>query len=119
MATPAQTALSNQSLTFEVFDDGEKLTIAEVAERVNLKLKASNQTSLSDRTIRRAMQSLIRSGFIKEFGRQNNAMLYGKVSTSWADSSDDPNANKLIPLAGKLVSVTEFLELVADEQANP
>ena len=86
MATPSQIALSNQSLTFEVFGDGEKLTIVEATERVNEKLKAKGSLILSEQTVRRAVKSLVQTGFIKEHGRQNNAILYGKLDASWTSS---------------------------------
>lgn len=117
MATPQQNlARSNQSVVFESFADHEKLTITEVTNRVNEKLRNEEALPISEQTVRRAIKALMTSGFLKEFGRQNNATLYGKISASWADSDGN---EKLISLAGNLVTVEDFLRLIADESETP
>ncbi|GHF92421.1 hypothetical protein [Streptomyces griseosporeus] len=116
MATPSQIALSNQSLVFEMFDESEKLTIREATDRVNVKLRELQQPTLSEQTVRRAITGLVKSGFLREYGKQHNAMLYGRLSASWAASEE---GQPLVPLAGNLVSVPDFLRLMVDEEAEP
>lgn len=116
MVTPSQISISNQSLVFESFAEDEKLTVVEVADRVNERLKSEEKLPVSEQTVRRAITGLQKNGFLREYGKRENAVLYGKLSASWVDSKGD---EKLINLAGISVSVGEFLELVVDEEANP
>lgn len=109
---PKTIGLSNQSLVFEIFDDHEKLTITEITSRVNL----NRDLPLSEQSIRRAIDQLHKSGFIKQHGKQNNAVLYGKLSAGFTDSDE---GEKLINVGGNLVTVGDFLELIADEENSP
>lgn len=113
MKTPVQEGLSNQSQVYEAFADNEKLTITEVFERLNQNLSDATP-KVSDRTIRRAIAALVKSGFLKPYGKQNNAMLYGKLSAAFTDADQ-----KLINFGGELVSVEEFLREVVEPENNP
>lgn len=107
--------LSNQSLVFEIFGDDEKLTVVEISERVNEKLKTEDPNErLSASTIRRAIDSLVQSNFLRTYGRQNNATLYGKLSAAFSEPDQ-----KLINFGGELLSVEDFLRLTSDPSAKP
>jgi hypothetical protein len=105
--------LSNQSLTFEVFGDNEKLTVTEILERVNEKLKPKNER-IADSTLRRALEDLVDKGFLQTYGRQRNATLYGKQGATF-----DDGGQRLIPFAGELKSVEDFLRIVSDPNRKP
>lgn len=122
---PAMTAkkkvkLSNQSLVFEVFTDDDKLTVVEILERVNEKLKRESQhndeefTRMSDSTVRRALDSLVKTNFLRTYGRSNNAMLYGKISAAYADAEQ-----KLITFSGELITIEDFLTQVISPEERP
>ena len=108
--------VENEGIVFSVFEDDTKLTVSDVYELVRAKKKLDGEPPLHDRTIRRALASLEKSGFIITAGKQNNSVLYAKQGTSF---SSDPNGQQIIPLAGNLVTVTEFLRLFADLEVNP
>jgi hypothetical protein len=112
LATPAQVSLSNQSSVFEAFGDDEKLTITEATNKVNTKLT----TPLSEQTVRRAIKALIQSGFLIEQGRRENAMLYGKLSASFARTKQGEG---LVPLAGTLMPVEDFVKLMVIPGQKP
>lgn len=109
---PVTVALSNQSKVFEAFGENEKLTITEVVARLNENVKPHEQ--LSDRTIRRSIEALVKSGFLKPYGKANNAMTYGKLSASFVDTNE-----KLINFNGELVSIEDFLRLMVDPDSKP
>ena len=111
--------LSNQSLVWEIFGDNEKLTIVEILDRVNDKLKAQTEPDekfvrMADSTLRRAIAELVDKGQLKPFGRQGNAALYGKPSAGIGDADQ-----QLIPFAGELKSVQEFLQIMTDPEGRP
>lgn len=110
--SPIQISLSNQSRVYKVFGENEKLTIAEVVLRVNGEPEPSEK--LSERTIRRAIDGLVKSGFLKTYGKQNNATLYGLLSASYTDSQQ-----RLINFNGELLGVGEFLKTITDPQGKP
>lgn len=105
--------LTNQSLVFESLGDDEKLTIAEITERVNSKLDGPNK--LSDQTVRRAVKDLCVSGLFKPFGKINNAQTFGKLSAAMTASEKE----KLIPFGGELIDVGDFIKLMADPEVKP
>lgn len=105
--------LTNQSLVFEVFGDDEKLTIREIAYRVNENLPREGK--ISEQTIRRAVTDLTNIGQLKAFGKVENAQTYGKLSASFTGKADD----QLIPFGGNLISVEEFLKLLSDPELRP
>lgn len=105
--------LANQSLVFEVFGEDEKLTIAEITGRVNERLEGHEK--LSDQTVRRAIKDLCTSGLLKPFGKSHNAQTYGKLSASFSAPEDE----KLIPFAGEMVSVQEFMQVMTDPDLRP
>lgn len=113
-----KTKLANQSLVFEVFEDDEKLSVAEVLARVNRNPPDMQRPSLrlGERTVRRALLALEAKGFLKVYGRQNNAIIYGKLTASFAQASAN---EELIPYAGGLQSVGDYLRLFADPDAKP
>lgn len=113
LTSKERTKLSNQSLVFEAFGEAEKLTIAELTSRVNERLPSHEK--LSDQTIRRAVKDLTKSGHIKPYGRNNNAQTYGKLSA--AMTADE--GEKLIPFGGELVSVRDFVQMMADPEGQP
>lgn len=106
------TKLSNQSLVFESFGDDEKMTITQATERINTKVDFNAR--LSDRTIRRAILELVSKGFLREYGRSNNAMLYGKMSASLTE----PN-QPLIPNPAGMMTVEEFIRFMAATEMRP
>lgn len=111
--------LANQSTVFECFGDNEKLAVSEIVARVNANQVDENgraKLALGERTVRRALMDLEAKGFIRVYGRANNAVLYGKLSAAFADTDQN---EKLIPYAGTLKSVGEYLELFADPEATP
>lgn len=120
MTAKKRVKLSNQSLVFEVFTDEDKLTVVEITERVNEKLKQANQhdddefTRLSESTVRRALDNLVKTNFLRTYGRLNNAMLYGKISAAYADPEQ-----KLITFAGELITVEDFLTRVISPEEKP
>lgn len=101
---PRKQALSNQSLVYRAFGESEKLTIAEVEERLEM----------SDRTVRRAIKALVVSGHLKTYGMQNNARLYGRISAAYADSKD-----KLVNFGGELVSIEDFVKAMVSPEEKP
>lgn len=112
--TKSVAALSNRSLVFEAFAENEKLTTPEVTQRVNEIAKKRDRLPLSERTVRRSIEALVELGSLKVHGRQNNAVLYGKLSASFADEKE-----RLINLSGELLSVEDFLKLVVAPDAHP
>lgn len=102
--------IENQELVYKLLEGGEKLTVSEIYEAI------SKTQEINERTIRRAITALTKSGFVKEFGRRGNATLYGKVDSSFAGSQ---TGEELIPLAGNLVNVEDFLRLFADLSVDP
>jgi DNA-binding Lrp family transcriptional regulator len=110
--TPVQVGLSNQSVVYEAFGENEKLTITELSDRLNE--NSTPETKVSDRTIRRSIDSLVKSGFLKPYGKQNNAMLYGKLSASFAETDE-----KLINFGGQLLTVEEFLREIVEPSNSP
>lgn len=107
--------LSNQSLVFEVFGDDEKLTISEVMVRINSKAAEDPTLRLSDQTVRKAIRSLMSSGLLRQYGKTHNAMTYGKLSANFAD----PESQRLVPFAGEMTNVEEFLRLMTDVETRP
>jgi hypothetical protein len=105
--------LTNQSLVYEVFGDDEKLTIAEITSRTNEKLEGHQK--LSDQTVRRAVKDLCASGLLKPFGKSYNSQTYGKLSASFSAPEDE----KLIPFAGEMVSVQDFMRTMTDPDLRP
>ena len=112
--TKSVAALSNRSLVFEAFAENEKLTTPEVAQRVNEMAKARELLPLSERTVRRSIESLVELGSLKVHGRQNNAILYGKLSASFADEKE-----RLVNFGGEFLSVEDFLKLVVAPDMHP
>lgn len=107
--------LSNQSIVWEAFQENEKLTTPEILDRVNEKLKAQEPPErMADSTLRRALAELVDKGQLKTYGRQHNAVLYGRPSAGFSDS-DDP----MIPYAGELCSVENFLALMTNPTEKP
>jgi hypothetical protein len=115
--TKEHTKLSNQSLVFEAFGEDEKLTVAQVTERLNDKAKAvADVTALvSDRTVRRAIEELVGKGFLRPYGRTQNSMTYGKLSAAMTADENE----RLIPFGGSLSPVSEWLHLMADMDSRP
>jgi DNA-binding Lrp family transcriptional regulator len=105
--------LSNQSLTLEAIAENEKLTISEITARVNEKLDGPNK--LSEQTVRRGVKALCESGLLKPFGRVNNAQTFGKLSA--AMTADE--GEKLIPFGGELITIADFIKLMADPEQKP
>lgn len=112
VTSPIVTGLANRSRVFEAFGEGEKLTINEVVERLNE--EATPENKLSARTVRRSIENLVETGFLKLYGKQNNAMVYGKLSASFVDVDE-----KIIPFGGQLVSIEDFLKMVVDPDSSP
>lgn len=106
---------SNQSLVYGVFGEDEKLTVREVAERVNLGLRENGpHERISEATVRRAVSDLEKLGSLKSYGRQNNAFLYGKPTAALFDSD-----RKLIPYAGELKDVEDFIRIITNPKERP
>lgn len=110
MATPAKQFVSNQGRVYAAFSDHEKLTIPEVAQRVNA---VTDSKPLSEQTVRRSIQSLIRIGSLEKYGTKENAVLYGKAGMV------SSNTDEIISLAGNLMTVESFLRVIVDEEGNP
>lgn len=106
--------VQNRSIVYEVFKDGVKMTVNEVYEAVRESQKAKNERPLNERTIRRAIEGLLKGGFLVTVGRRNNAILYGKQGTAITDTD-----RQLISVGGKLVTVEEFLRTFADPELDP
>jgi hypothetical protein len=106
-------AMSNQSRVYAAFSDHEKLTIPEVAQRVNAIVDGQEVKALSEQTVRRSIQSLVKIGSLQKYGTKENAVLYGKVGMT--SGSED----EIISLAGNLLTVADFLRIIVDEEANP
>lgn len=113
LKTKEHIKLTNQSLTFQVFGENEKLTISEITARVNERLEG--HAKLSDQTIRRAITSLSKSGLIKPFGKTNNAQTYGRLSAAMTVDEGE----RLIPFGGELLTVSDFVKLMADPEGEP
>ncbi|MFG2268086.1 hypothetical protein [Streptomyces sp. NPDC048720] len=108
--------IHNESLVFETFGDEEKLTIREVAERINQRAADLGDVTkrVSERTVRRAIDGLVQTGLIKPFAKTNNAQTYGKLSASFTGEDE-----KLVPHAGQLVSVENFVRTMTDPEIRP
>lgn len=111
-------ALANQQIVYERFSETEKLTIPELTQRVwdYAKEQDNQNLKLSDRTIRRSLETLVENGFLKTFGKRQQAVLYGKVSSSFIGSTDP---QKMIPFSGELVTVEDFLHHVVEPDSDP
>ena len=106
--------LSNQSLVYEAFDEGEKLTIAEATAKVNSQVDLARQ--MSEQTVRRAIHGLVGLGHLKPFGRAGLAMTYGKLSTEMTAGNGE---QELIPFAGSMETVETFLQIMTDPNGQP
>lgn len=106
--------LANQSLVFEAFGETEKLTMSEVTLRVNESIKSPN--TLSEQTVRRAINDLVGLGHIKPFGKRHNAMTYGKLS---AEMTAGNGEEALIPSSAGFESIEDFLRKMADPEGQP
>lgn len=118
-ATPIrreQLKLSNQSTVLASLEFGEKLTVSEITRRVNRNLESDGNLPLAERTIRRAIDSLKRQGFLRTFGRSRGSTLFGRIDTSYASSeANEP----IVSFGGELVTVEDFLQMLTDMQNDP
>lgn len=106
--------LTNQGFVFDAFGEGDKLTISEIANRVNEVLP--DHEKIHERTIRRTVESMVKLGFMSKFTKSGNATVYGRISTALTanDLSDE-----VVPLGDNLVTVEKFLRAIADPNARP
>lgn len=102
-------SVENQQRVFKTFEEDVKLTVGDAVELVR-KQTPEGERPLNERTIRRAINSLVINGFLVEAGRtKSGATLYSKQSTKL---SDDTN---IVPFGGQLVSVEHFFRLLTDD----
>lgn len=107
----AAQAARNQSDLYEVFNDTDKFTVTELTEKLRAK-----GIVMSDRTVRRSLDALIRRGSIKSYGRNRSAAIFGKVTLNF---TTNPSKAQLINVGGNLVTVEEFLKMFADPEGSP
>lgn len=120
MATPrskrggSELALTNQSLVYQVFGSGEKLTVSETHAKLAEVLTAQNRRPLNERTVRRSIEALFDMGQIAEFGTTpTNAILYGRVDVG-------VGANEVkVNLGGNLIDVKTFVQILTDHENRP
>lgn len=105
--------LTNQSLVFEAMGENEKLTITELTLRVNETKKSEHR--ISEQTVRRAIGDLVKSGLIRQYEKKLNAATYGKLSASMSADAK----TQLIPFAGQMVSVEQFIREITEPNAQP
>lgn len=107
-----QLGIENQSRVFAAFDDDTKMTVKDVRQKLNI--LPDETTKLNERTVRRAIDALVKNGFLIQVGKQDNAILYAKRSTNMTDES-----SALIPLGGDLVSLAHFVEVISNVESDP
>lgn len=71
---------------------------------------------VSEKTVRRAVKSLMATGFVVEAGKRDGSFLY-QASSSMPNWNDENS--KRIPFNGAYISVNDFMEVMSNPEGNP
>lgn len=113
--TQASMARSSEALHTRMRNDAKVYAVLQGARRPMTIAEISQQIpDVVEKTIRRAVKSLLSTSHIVEAGRDNNAKLYALVGNAGTGNDD-----KLIPLGNGMVTVEQFVRVMADPKGNP
>lgn len=105
-AAPMRTRMTNDARVFKVMSDARRpMTIAELSREL---------PDIVEKTVRRAVDSLRRNGFIIEAGRDNNSKLYAIAGMMGSNAGD-----RLIPMGNDVITVADFVKLMAGMEQKP
>jgi ribosomal protein L20A (L18A) len=104
-------AQSNEQLVYKVLKEiGSKHTIPEIASQI---------PSITERTVRRCVDDLVKQGYARKYGRRGNATLYGLADKSMYSEAEGFEEIEIIPFGGELLTVQAFLEMMVSLEENP
>lgn len=106
-SSPVKGKLGNQSKVYQILKlIGKPLTITEVSGHL---------PALSERTVRRAIGDLVKSGHIMQAGKDGAAVQY--AIREYVPQTEK-NAT-IVPLGGMALPIDEFIEMMASPEKNP
>lgn len=89
---------------------------------VTISFLATQVEGISNRTVRRSLDALVKTGCVRQLGRQNNAILFECVSPEMSvRHMKEPTADKPIPIGNgsDYVSVADFIAAMVDPESQP
>lgn len=103
-----QVKMTNQSNVFNVMKViGAPATIADISRHVG---------GITERTVRRAIDGLVKSGHVIEAGKNEGAALYALREQMPLSKTE----SRMVPFgSGSLLSVEDFLDLMTSIETNP